>query len=130
MKLIKERTLIFVPRLPGVNCFKWDIIDGYKRRSWLWENIEKKRVSWCKERKHWTAVDHWKNWKLSDEYQVEIGNNNLVYFWRKSDKVDNRHLVCALKKRKLSVMLWGCIYIDRVGTLTSVKGNIKSIQEL
>ena len=35
----------------------------------------KKRVSWCRERKNWTVVDHWKNWIFSDECQLEIGNN-------------------------------------------------------
>lgn len=77
----------------------------------------KKRVSWCRERKNWTVDDHWKDWIFSDECQVEIGNNNRVYIWRKTDEVDNPHLVCPPSKR---------ICYEGVGTLTSVNGNINS----
>lgn len=97
-----------------------------KKKMVVRECNRKKRVSWCRERKNWTVDDHWKNWIFSDECQVEIGNNNRVYIWRKSDEVDNPHLVCAPSNRKLSVMIWGCICYDGVGTLTSVNGNINS----
>ena len=86
----------------------------------------KNPVSCCRERKNWSVDDHWKNWIFSDECQVEIGNNNRVYIWRKSDEVVNPNLVCATLNRKLSVMIWGCIFYDSVGTLTSVNGNINS----
>lgn len=104
---------------------------GYNRRVQKKKMIvrvcnRKKRVSWCRERKNWTVDDHWKNWIFSDECQVVIGDNNRVYVWRKTDEVDNPHLVCAPSKSKLSVMIWGCICYDGVGTLTSVNGNINS----
>ena len=41
-------------------------------------------------------------------------------------KFDNPHLVFAPTMNELSVMIWGCICFDGVGTLTSVKGNMYS----
>ena len=104
---------------------------GYSRRvqkrRWSSENvIEKTQFHVVGREKNWSVDDHWKNWIFSDECQVEIGNNNRVYIWRKSDEVVNPNLVCATLNRKLSVMIWGCIFYDSVGTLTSVNGNINS----
>ena len=42
MKLMMERTLLFVRRLSGENYFKWVITDGYKKRRWSSENVIEK----------------------------------------------------------------------------------------
>ena len=53
---------------------------GYNR--WIqkrrWSSEKTSLISWCRERKNWTVDDHWKNWKFSDECQVENGNKNRV----------------------------------------------------
>ena len=42
MKLMMERTLLFVLRLSGENYFKWVTTDGYKKRRWSSENVIEK----------------------------------------------------------------------------------------
>ena len=55
-----------------------------------------------------------------------LGTNNRVYIWRKDDEKYNPHLICSHSERKISLMIWGCICYDGVGTLTAVEGNINS----
>ena len=87
---------------------------------------KKNRVNWCKERKNWTVEDQWKKWIFSDESQVVIGENNRIYVWRKDDEKDQPHLVCPAPRRRLSLMILGCVCYDGVGTLTCVEGNINA----
>ena len=55
-----------------------------------------------------------------------LGTNNRVYILRKDDEKYNPHLICSRSERKISLMIWGCICYDGVGTLTAVEGNINS----
>ena len=55
-----------------------------------------------------------------------LGTNNCVYIWEKDDEKYNPHLICSRSERKISLMIWGCICYDGVGTLTAVEGNINS----
>jgi transposase len=87
----------------------------------------KKQVLWCKERRYWTVHEHWSKLIFSDECQVVIGTNNRAYIWRKDgSKVNNPHLMCTPSKKKLSIMIWGCMCYRGMGTLAAVNGNINS----
>ena len=55
-----------------------------------------------------------------------LGTNNCVYIWEKDDEKYNPHLICSRSERKISLMIWGCIFYDGVGTLTAVEGNINA----
>ena len=105
--------------------------EGYKRRlakkkMVVREVNRKKRVKWCKQRRSRTVDNYWKKVIFSDESQIVLGTNNRVYIWRKDDEKYNPHLVCSRSERKISLMIWGCICYDGVGSLTAVEGNINS----
>ena len=94
------------------------------------EANRKKRVKWCKERTGRTVDNYWKKVVFSDESQIVLGTNNRVYIWRKNDEKYNPHLICSRPKQKISLMIWGCICYDGVGTLTTVEGNINSAKHI
>ena len=105
--------------------------EGYKgrlakKKMVVREANRKKRVKWCKERRGRTVDNYWKKVIFSDESQIVLGTNNRVYIWRKDDEKYNPHLICSRSERKISLMIWGCICYDGVGTLTAVEGNINS----
>ena len=52
-----------------------------------------------------------------------LDRNNV---WGKEDKKYNPHLICSRSEQKISLMIWGCICDDGVGTPTAVEGNINS----
>ena len=58
--------------------------------------------------------------------QVCIGQDKRVYVWRKHGEGWRPHLVKGRTDRKFSVMVWGCICYNGVGTLTKVEGNINA----
>ena len=69
---------------------------------------------------------------FSDEAQIIIGKNKRVYAWRKKheEKWKSRCLDVHVDNNfpVLSVMFWGCLTYEGVGTLAVVEGNIlKSI---
>ena len=105
--------------------------EGYKRRlakkkMVIQEANRKKRVKWCQERRARTVGNYWKKVIFSDESQIVLGTNNRVYIWRKENEKYYPHLICSRSERKISLMIWGCICYDGVGTLTAVEGNINS----
>ena len=55
-----------------------------------------------------------------------IGTNNRIYIWRKDDEKYDLHPICSRSERKVSLMIWGCICYDGVGTLTAVEVNINA----
>ena len=79
----------------------------------------KKLVEWCKERRDRTADNYWKKVIFSDESQIVLGTNSRQIKY-------NPRLICSRSERKVSLMIWGCICYDGVGTLTAVEGNINS----
>ena len=90
------------------------------------EANRKKRVKWCKERRARTVDNYRKKVIFSDESQVMLCTNNCVYIWEKDDEKYNPHLICSRSEQKISLMIWGCICDDGVGTSTTVEGNINS----
>jgi transposase len=86
--------------------------------------IKKKRVLWCRERRHWTVNQYWNKFIYSDESQIVLGKDNQIYIWRKEDEANNPHLVCPPWKRRISLMIWGCVCYHGDGTLTPVECSI------
>ena len=104
---------------------------GYKQRiikkqMVVKEGNRKKRMEWCRARRNWTVEENWKDWIFSDESQVVIGTDNRVYVMRKDKEVINPHLVCPTPRRRVSIMIWGCVCFAGVGTLAYVEGNINA----
>ena len=89
---------------------------------------KKKRVAWAKERKNWTVDGEWKSWIFSDESQIVIGKNKSIYSWRKDSEVNSPHVTCRAPRGRRSLMVWGCICYNGVGTLTHVEGNINAVK--
>ena len=105
--------------------------EGYNRRLAKKKMVvrkanRKKRVKWCTERRSRTVDNYWEKVMFSDESQIVLGTNNRVYIWWKNDKKYNQHLICSRSEQKISLIIWGCICYDGVGTLTAVEGNINS----
>ena len=90
----------------------------------------KNHVRWCRNRLHWTIQEEWNKIIFSDEMQVVLGKNSCVYVWQKSKERWNTQCLGLYGSRnggtRVSVMFWGCICKDGVGTITDVEGNINS----
>ena len=82
-----------------------------------------------KQRRSRTVDNCWKKVIFSDESQIVLGANNRIYIWRKDDEKYNPPLICSRSARKISLMIWGCICYDGVGTLTAVEGNIRDLNQ-
>ena len=86
----------------------------------------KRRISWCRQKLHWTLNNHWKSVIFSDETQVKTNSQSRVSVWRKPDEVWRPECLGQRGGRCLSVMFWGCVTYHGVGTLEPVLGNIDS----
>jgi hypothetical protein len=95
-----------------------------ERRLWSSLKTENKRLAWCREKRWWTAQYQWRKVIFSDESQVCIGQDKRVYVWRKRGEGWRPDLVNGRTDCKFSVMVWGGICYNGVGTLTKVEGNI------
>lgn len=104
---------------------------GYKRR------VSKKKVAirdvnkkalckQCKERIIWTVDHDWSKRVFCDKSQIVNGKNQKIYIWRKDDEKYNAQLVFPPSRRRLSIMIWGCVCIWGIRTLTYVEGNINA----
>lgn len=75
-------------------------------------------------------AENWCKVIFSDETQVVIGKNRKVYVWRKDEEKYQPWCVGQSgdfeRKSAISVMFWGCICFNGVGTLTEIEGNIDS----
>ena len=91
-----------------------------KKKVRVREVNRKKRVKWAPENLNWTVRGQWDKGTFSNESQVRVGNNNPIYIWRKRDKAESRDYVCPPSQGKLSIMIWGCITNQGVGTITTV----------
>ena len=81
-------------------------------------------------RKGGIVEGHWKKWIFGDKSQIVIGENNRIYIWRKDYERDYPHLVCPAPRRRLSLMIWGRVCYDGVGTSTGVEGDINAAKYL
>ena len=78
-----------------------------------------RRRAWCRSNLHKTVETYWKNVIFSDDLKV--------YVWRKDSEKWAPRCLGEFKDQnprlKASVMFWGCISFDGVGTLVPVNGN-------
>lgn len=91
-------------------------------------NKSRKKKSFFIQKLQWTVANHWFSIIFSDETKIMLGNNNKIYVWRKADEKlrpeclgvrGDRETTC-----RASVMFWGCITFDGVGTLKAIEGNM------
>ena len=78
---------------------------------------------------HWTVERDWSRVIFSDETQMVIGKDKRVYVWRKNEEKWKPRCLGVYQDKtvpQLSVMFWGCICFEGVGTLVPVEGNINS----
>lgn len=79
---------------------------GYKRKGMVvCEENQKKRFSWCFEKRRLTAEQHWNKVIFSDESQIVIGENHRVYVWRKANEAYLPQCMCPPRKR-VELQLW------------------------
>lgn len=89
-----------------------------------------KRRAWCRSKLHCSVDTYWKKIFFSDETQICIGKHSKVHVWGKDD--EKWFESCLGEKNDkttgpvVSVMFWGCITFDGVGTFVPVNGNINS----
>lgn len=65
---------------------------GYTRRKirktlTIRKENRSRRINWCISKLGWTLERHWKKVIFSDETQVVIDRNKLVYVWRRADEI-------------------------------------------
>ena len=75
---------------------------------------------------HWTLDNHWKSVIFSDETQVKLNSKNRISVWRRSDEVWRPECLGQRGGSCVSVMFWGCLSYNGVGTLEPVVGKIDS----
>ena len=88
------------------------------------------RLAWCRTKLKWTVNENWCKVIFSHETKIVLGKDRKVYVWRKPDEKYRPECVGQYSdhcpRAGISVMFWGCITINGVGTLTEVEGNIDS----
>ena len=89
------------------------------------ENV-KKRLAWCKLNRNKTVTDHWKRVIFSDECKVEVGMDNRVLIWRRPGEEWTPKCLNPGRGACMSLMIWGCIIYEGLGTLTVINGNMNA----
>ena len=62
----------------------------------------------------------------NDECKVKLGMDNRVLIWRRPGKERTPPCLNQGRDVHVSLMIWGCIAYECVGTLTVVDGNINA----
>lgn len=89
----------------------------------------KKRLQYCRSKRHWPVNTQWRRVIFSDEMTIIIKPNNRLKVWRKTEE---KWSVMCLNfghlgpKTSMKLMVWGCVTFDRVGPLVFVEGNMNS----
>jgi hypothetical protein len=87
----------------------------------------KKRLSWCREKRKLGVDNYCRIVIFLDESKIEVGQDARIYIWRKRGEGWRPDLVEARRTKPcFSVMFWGCISWQGVGTLSAVEGNINA----
>ena len=71
---------------------------------------------------------YWNRVIFSDESKVEIGLDNRVYIWRRAGEEWLPASTSPPPRKRLGVMIWGCITFNRVGTLDFLEGSINALK--
>ena len=84
------------------------------------------RLAWARGKIYWTVERDWSRVIFSDESKIIVGENNRVFAWRKPGEEWLPQCHSPGCNAKMSLMIWGCITFNNVGTLTTVNGNINA----
>lgn len=90
------------------------------------EANRKARIAWCRGNRYKTINAYWNRVIFSDECKIDIGTDNRVFIWR---RVREEWMPCCLSQPptpKFSLMVWGCITFDGVGTITVIDGIVNA----
>lgn len=130
--LLNERTPVKISESTVKRRLKFHGIKKrvVKKRIVISDSNRFKRRAWCRSKLHMTVNNYWKKIIFSDETQICIGKHSKVHIWRKDDE---KWLHSCLGEKEdetagpiVSVMFWGCITFDGVGTFLPVNGTINS----
>ena len=55
----------------------------YKKKVVIRNENRKKLMSWCRD-KRWNVQNQWSKVIFSPEFKICVGENNLVYVWKKA----------------------------------------------
>jgi len=67
------------------------------------------------------------NWyDVCTKYKVEIGAVNRVFVWRKVCEEWSPQCVAPPPRKRINIMIWGCITYFGVGTVDFAEGNINA----
>lgn len=86
----------------------------------------KKQLAWCKLNRQGTVNEHWSRVIFSDECKVEVGVNKRVLVWRRPGEQWTPPCLNPGHGTRISLMIWGCITYEGMGTITIVNGNINA----
>ena len=86
------------------------------------------RVLWSRINRRTTLDTKWKSVILSDEFKVEIGTDHRVFIWRKVGESYLPFCLGAQPTPRISLMIWGCVTYDGIGTLAVTTGNVNAQQ--
>ena len=96
-----------------------------KKKPLLTERHKRIRLNWAKERKNWSLAE-WNKIIWSDESKFNLFGSHYV-----RRRVGEEYLPeCVQQTVKFgggSVMVWGCISCDGIGTLAKVDGRMKGV---
>lgn len=63
---------------------KMDLLDGYQKRNLSFEKlIGKKHRAFCRAKRKLTVDNYWRKVNFPDESKFVVGQDSLVYIWRK-----------------------------------------------
>lgn len=107
---------------------------GYQRRSaarklFLTQRLRQNRLQWCRRFVHHTVAD-WRHVVFSDEVRVGLRSDGRVYVWRRAGERNVKECVRFRSCSKNSIMLWGWITGDGVGSLIACPKPFRSIDYL
>lgn len=97
-----------------------------RKRIRIREANRKARIAWCRGNRYKTINAYWNRVIFSDECKIDIGTDNRVFIWR---RVREEWMPCCLSQPptpKFSLMVWGCITFNGVGTITVIDGIVNA----
>ena len=107
-------------------CFTWR-----KTRKQAIRSINgTRRVNWCRDKLHRTINNNRKKVILALKLKAVIDQNKRVYIWRRPDEILQPECLGVRGNGKYSVMFWGCVTHEEVGTFTAIDANINSQKEI
>ena len=93
-----------------------------RRKPFLNARTKRKRLIWCRHRRHWTVED-WRRKFYSDEAKVEIGvGGGYERVWQKpGTELQDRYLRATFKGERVSTMFWAAISHGRRSQLVHIR---------